>query len=77
VVLRTGHWFEHYTGGVANPNCDLELPSFQPVLIVGFTPTYWIVKNSYGTAWGDHGYLYLARGHNKCGITDFATVPIY
>jgi hypothetical protein len=76
VVLRTGHWFEHYKGGVANHDCDQDLPSFQDVLIVGFTPTYWIVKNSYGTSWGSSGYLYLARGHNKCGIADFATVPI-
>lgn len=77
VVLRTGAWFNLYKSGVANPNCDQDPPAFQDVLIVGYTPTYWIVKNSYGTAWGNSGYLYLARGYNKCGIADFATVPIY
>jgi len=77
VVLRVGPWFEYYKTGVFNAKCDQDPPSFQPLLVVGFTPTYWILKNSYGRAWGDIGYLYLERGRNKCGIADFATVPIY
>jgi len=76
VVLRTGEWFEHYEGGVADPRCEEDFPAFQPVLVVGYTDTYWIIKNSYGTAWGDAGYLYLVRGKNKCGISDFASYPV-
>ncbi|KAK7235204.1 cysteine-type peptidase [Aureococcus anophagefferens] len=35
--------------------------------IVGYNATadkgaYWIVKNSWGDAWADHGFLYVARG---------------
>ena len=28
---------------------------------------YWIVKNSWGSDFGDHGYLYIKIGDNLCG----------
>jgi cathepsin L len=84
-VLRTGAWFDLYTGGVADPDCDREGKAFQDVLIVGYgqdtstspaTP-YLILKNSYGTDWGVGGYMYLARGKQHCGVADFASIPLY
>ncbi|KAH8048760.1 transferase [Aureococcus anophagefferens] len=40
--------------------------------IVGYNATadkgaYWIVKNSWGDAWADHGFLYAARGAPAAG----------
>jgi C1A family cysteine protease len=29
---------------------------------------YWIVRNSWGTGWGQAGYVYIQRGVNKCKI---------
>jgi C1A family cysteine protease len=78
VINVTG--LQNYTNGVASPNCEGAPPDFQDVLIVGYgesSAPYWIVKNSWGTSWGMSGYLLLKRGINKCGIADFATVPVY
>lgn len=38
------------------------------VTIVGYTPEYWIVRNSWSPDWGDNGYFYLERDVNACGV---------
>jgi hypothetical protein len=30
---------------------------------------YWIIRNSWGTAWGQQGYMWLEYGKNACNIT--------
>jgi len=35
---------------------------------------YWKVRNSWGLAWGESGYIRLAYGKDTCGIT---TDPTY
>ena len=52
-------------------SCNPSDPVDHAALIVGYTPTYWIVKNSWGTDFGDNGYIYVSRaaGRNcKIGI---------
>lgn len=75
-TIQVGDWFLNYSSsdGVINPNCS-EDTAYQSVLIVGYTPTYWIIKNSYGRSWGNNGYLYLIRGINACGIANAAFAP--
>jgi len=34
---------------------------------------YWIVRNSYGPAWGNQGNLWVARGINEFGIESETT----
>ncbi len=39
------------------------------VLLVGYTQTEWIIKNSWGTGWGINGYGYISRNpDNDCCI---------
>lgn len=40
------------------------------VLIVGYTSSYYKVRNSHGKSFGEGGYFRIQRGNNACGIED-------
>ena len=58
--------FQTYAGGILS-NCEGKTLD-HAVLIVGYAPRYWIVKNSWGANWGESGYIRIARGSNQCGL---------
>jgi len=71
--------FQLYRGGVLdNPACGTKLD--HGVLIVGYGTDggkdYWKVKNSWGAAWGEKGYIRLIRGENMCGVAAQPTYPV-
>lgn len=78
------HSFRHYDGGVWHePNCgSTKHDLHHAVLLVGFGTDeyerdYYILKNSWGTSWGEDGYFRMSRNHmNHCGIATRATYPI-
>lgn len=66
--------WQYYLGGVIQYNCDGGLTNINhAVQIVGYDGTaavpHYIIRNSWGTGFGDKGYVYLAIGSNVCGIT--------
>lgn len=40
------------------------------VALVGYTSEYFIVRNSWGTAWGDNGYGYASKMYAEAAFTE-------
>nr|QLH02061.1 ervatamin-C-like protein [Hordeum bogdanii] len=59
--------FLDYTGGMYWGNCGAT--HYHELLLVGYDPDSYILKNSYGPLWGNSGYLFLPRTRN-CGILE-------
>merc|ERR1712217_84947 len=74
--------FQHYTSGlVTSSACGTALD--HGVLAVGFgldgSDKYWKVKNSWGSSWGESGYVRILRGSSvsggECGILKQTSYP--
>ncbi|KAI3351476.1 hypothetical protein L3Q82_020321, partial [Scortum barcoo] len=65
--------WQDYLGGIIQHHCSSQW-SNHAVLIVGYDTSgdipYWIVQNSWGTSWGNEGYVYIKIGGNVCGECD-------
>jgi len=73
--------FQFYKSGVfADTSCGTSLD--HGVLAVGYNTLsnvkYWIVKNSWGSDWGNKGYIWMARksGAGECGINMESSYPV-
>lgn len=75
--------FQFYDSGVFDTSCGTDLD--HGVLVVGYEFDaakkfgYWIVKNSWGTDWGDDGYIQMASPYGTdgiCGITLEPSIPL-
>jgi len=71
--------WQDYTGGVMmGSDCSTSLDHC--VQLVGYDMTqstpFWIVRNSWGTDWGENGYIRLQYGQDTCGCADEATSAI-
>ena len=71
--------WQSYSSGVVTANCGTALD--HGVLAVGYdttvSPSYWIVKNSWGSGWGLSGYIKIGMtsGNGVCGINMEPSFP--
>jgi len=75
--------FQFYSSGIFSGNCGTNLD--HGVLVVGYGEysgeEFWNVKNSWGTDWGQDGYILVCKNCDKnrlqgeCGINDFPSYP--
>ena len=75
-------YFQSYSGGVlTSSSCGTSLD--HGVLAVGYGEEngqkYWLVKNSWGTSWGEQGYVKIGRSEstNDAGICGLAMDPSF
>jgi len=76
--------WQFYVGGVISSFCGTDLDHC--VLLTGYDDTYvdwvgqtvkiWKIRNSWGSDWGESGYIYIERDYDLCGLADEVTIPI-
>jgi cathepsin L len=72
VTVDASNW-AHYSSGVFG-NCAASINHC--VLLVGIDPQgVWKIKNSWGTGWGENGFIRLNPG-NTCGICAYAGIYV-
>lgn len=86
VALNSEDPFKDYAGGFYSCPNDGDLASKDDVnhalVLVGYGTDatygdYWILKNSYGSSWGDKGFLKLVADKKaNCGLNIFPVIPL-
>ncbi|GAB4833543.1 hypothetical protein Ancab_031786 [Ancistrocladus abbreviatus] len=79
-IDASGTMMQLYSGGIFSGFCGQSLN--HGVTLVGYgeegTNEYWLVKNSWGTDWGEAGYIRFKRDiSSKAGACGIAKMPSY
>jgi C1A family cysteine protease len=69
IAVDADSW-QYYTSGILTAtDCGNDVD--HAVVAVGYQlGNYWNVRNSWGTGWGENGYIRLAFGTNTCSLTE-------
>jgi C1A family cysteine protease len=71
--------FQSYKSGILADNGKCGTSLDHGVLVVGYDSTqkYVIVKNSWGSSWGESGFIRLGYGSTTSGACGFLSQPSY
>jgi len=77
ITVDAESW-QTYESGVITTASGCGTSIDHAVQVVGYNApqSYWIVRNSWGTTWGEEGYINVEYGANVCGITSQATITV-
>ncbi|XP_052753082.1 cathepsin S-like [Galleria mellonella] len=64
--------FQLYRSGIYDDPFCVPWALNHAMLLVGYTPQYWILLNWWGKQWGENGYMRIRRGFNRCGVANMA-----
>ncbi len=67
ICLDASSWSSYVSGIITT--CGKDVDHCVQAVGINLDEGYWIVRNSWGTEWGDAGYIYLASGENMCDIS--------
>lgn len=66
ITISSENWNDYSTGIF---NCHPTARIDHAVLLVGYGPDYWLIKNQWGADWGQDGYITVSRNRTtNCQI---------
>jgi len=78
VCVDASSW-QDYTGGIImGADCTNSIDHCVQLVVYDMTQStpFWIVRNSWGTDWGETGYIRLQYGTDTCAVADVATSSV-
>jgi len=79
VCVDAADVWQDYNGGVVTTNSGCGTTLDHAVQVTGWlvqnNTNVWNVRNSWGSDWGENGYIWLQMGGDVCGVADLVTAP--
>ncbi|XP_072887645.1 cathepsin L-like [Hemitrygon akajei] len=80
IIMMNSVAMKGYRGGILRPTWCPSTRLNHVLLIVGYgverRMPYWIIKNSWGSNWGESGYFRIYRGEQVCGLNRFPMTAV-
>jgi C1A family cysteine protease len=75
IAVDASTWSSYKSGVVTSCSTGMN----HAVVLAGYDAANnaWIVRNSWGTGWGEQGYIRLAHGKNTCNLTYKPAYPTF
>jgi len=71
--------WKNYKGGILSEGCTMN--TNHAVVVAAFNDqgadSYWTIRNSWGTGWGEQGYIRVHYGTNMCNIERRPSYPVF